>query len=394
MSDTFVLLGDRGLFPDLAARAYLNHAAMSPPSLLVRAAVREVADTYAKRGAAAWMHFAEQRADLRHRLATLIGCGADDIGFVPNTSHGVLTIALCLPWQRGDRVLLLRGEFPTNVTPWQRAAALFGLTVVWLDADAFAGEGAGLLQLEDELRRGVRLLAVSAVQFQTGLRMPLRQMAALCHRYGAEIFVDGIQALGAVPLDVRADDLDYLAAGAHKWLMGMEGAGMLYVARKRIAALQPRLASWLSHDDATRFLFEGEGHLLYDRSIRARADFVELGIVGSLSYAALHAAVGTLLQLGVANIFAHVQRLLAPLASGMTALGCTVARGSDIEQHGCILSAKLPRDVDLPTIWRALDAEGIACASPDGFLRFSPHWHNNAGDIEAALSALSHALAR
>ena len=296
MSDTFVLLGDRSLFPDLAARAYLNHAAMSPPSLLVRAAVREVADTYAKHGAAAWMHFAEQRALLRRRLATLIGADADNIGFVPNTSHGVLTIAMCLPWQRGDRVLLLRGEFPTNVTPWQRAATLFGLTVVWLDADAFAGDGDGLQQLEDELRRGARLLAVSAVQFQTGLRMPLRKMAALCHRYGAEIFVDGIQALGAVPLDVRADDLDYLAAGAHKWLMGMEGAGMLYVAPSRIAALQPRLASWLSHNEATRFLFEGEGHLRYDRSIRARADFVELGVVGSLSHAALHAAVGTLLE--------------------------------------------------------------------------------------------------
>lgn len=385
-------LGSRALFPDLQARAYLNHAAMSPPSLPVRLAVREVADTYARLGAGAWMRFAEQRHELRRRLAGLLGAAPDAIGFVPNTSHGVLTIAMCLPWQRGDRVLLLRGEFPTNVTPWQRAAELFGLDLVWLDASAFGGQGDGLAQLADALRRGLRLVAVSAVQFQTGLRMPLRAMADLCHRYGAELFVDGIQALGAVPLDVVADGVDYLTAGAHKWLMGMEGAGLLYVAPARMAALRPHTASWLSHEEGTRFLFEGAGHLRYDRPIRARADFVELGVLGSLSYAALHAAAALLADLGVGAIFAHVQTLLDPLEEGLRALGFTSARAADPAQRSCILSVLPPAGIELPALWHALDAAGVACASPDGFLRFSPHWHNSADDVAFTLNAVRRCL--
>lgn len=387
-------LGTRDLFPDLAPRAYFNHAAIAPPSLPVRAAVRAVADAYAKRGAAAWMQCAEQRDELRQRLATLIGATPETIGFVPNTSHGVLAIAMCLPWQRGDRVVLLRGEFPANVTPWQRAAEVFDLEMAWLEASDFAGEGPGLHQLEFILRRGARLVAVSAVQFQTGLRMPLAAMAALCHRHGAELFVDGIQALGAVPLDVVKDGIDYLAAGAHKWLMGMEGAGMLYVAPTRVAALRPNLASWLSHEEATRFLFEGSGLLKYDRKIRARADFVELGVMGSLSYAALHAAVGVLGAFSVDAIYAHVQGLLDPLEQGLLALGFTSARQPDPAQRSCILSVTPPEGVDLPTLWRALDSKGVACASPDGFLRFSPHWPNSLAEVAVTLEATQWCLAR
>ncbi|MEZ5965054.1 MAG: aminotransferase class V-fold PLP-dependent enzyme [Planctomycetota bacterium] len=387
-------LGSRDLFPDLQAHAYLNHAAVSPPSLAVRAAVQDVADTYARAGAGAWMHYAEQRNDLRRRLAALLGAASDSIGFVPNTSHGVLAVAMCFPWQRGDRVVLLRGEFPTNVTPWQRAAQVFELDLVWLDASAFAGGGDGLAKLAFELERGVRLVAVSAVQFQTGLRMPVRAMAEICHAHGAELFVDAIQAVGAVPVDVAADGVDYLAAGAHKWLMGMEGAGFLYVAPERVAALRPHLASWLSHEDATRFLFEGAGHLRYDRPLRQRADFVELGVMGSLAFAALHASVATLTQLGIATIYDHVQRLLDPLEEGLLALGFTSARAAKASQRSCVLSVVPPAGVELPTLWRALDDAGVACASPDGFLRFSPHWHNSLDDVAFALEATRRCLAR
>src|SRR5690606_14112178 len=109
-------------------------------------------------------------------------------------------------------------------------ARQFGLEVVMLPLTAFERSDAeGLAALERELVRGARLVAVSAVQFQTGLAMPLGAMAALCHQHGAELFVDGIQAMGVVPIDVGALGIDYLASGSHKWLMGTEGAGILYV---------------------------------------------------------------------------------------------------------------------------------------------------------------------
>ncbi len=384
-----IALGDRSLFPDLAAKAYLNHAAVSPPSLPVRAAVQEVVDDYARRGAHAWLRFRDQREDLRARLARLVACEPADIALVPNTSHGVLDVALCFPWRRGDRVVLMRGDFPSNVTPWQRAAATFGLDIEWIDGGAFFEPQRALADLDAILRRGARLLAVSAVQFQTGLHLPLRALADLCHRHGTELFVDAIQAVGGVPLDVAATGVDYLAAGAHKWLMGIEGAGFLYVAPSRIAALRPVVASWLSHEDAARFLFEGEGHLRHDRPIRQRADFLEIGVMGSTSYAALHAAVGILLELTPAAIHAHAQTILDPLEAALVRHGCRSVRARDAALRSNILSVRPPQGRDLATVAKALDAAGVACATPDGYLRFSPHWHNRAADVATVESALA-----
>lgn len=381
-------LGDRSLFPDLQPKAYLNHAAVSPPSLPVRAAVSEVVDDYARRGAHAWLRFRDQREDLRARLAQLVHCAPADLALVPNTSHGVLDVALCYPWRRGDRVVLMRGDFPSNVTPWQRAAATFGLEIEWIEGDVFFAPERALADLDAILRRGVRLVAVSAVQFQTGLRLPVRELVALCHRHGAELFVDAIQAVGGMPIDVTADGVDYLAAGAHKWLMGIEGAGFLYVSPNRIAALRPVVASWLSHEDAARFLFEGAGHLRHDRPIRQRADFLEIGVMGSASFAALHASVGILLDLGAAAIHAHAQAILDPLEAMLTARGFTSVRAREPALRSNILSVRPPAHLDLAATAKVFDAAGVACATPDGYLRFSPHWHNRADDVAAVADAL------
>ncbi|MBL8969029.1 MAG: aminotransferase class V-fold PLP-dependent enzyme, partial [Myxococcales bacterium] len=191
-------LGDRSLFPDLEAVAYLNHAAISPLSLPVRQAIHAVADDLGRRGSDAFLTWHAERQRLRHLLARLLHASADDLALVANTTRGVSDIALCLPWRPGDRVLLFRDEFPAVVTPWQRVAELFQLELEFLPAHD------RLHHLHAALRRPARLVALSAVQFQTGARAPLAELAALCHEHGAELFVDAIQALGVCPLDVTA----------------------------------------------------------------------------------------------------------------------------------------------------------------------------------------------
>src|SRR5690606_9812769 len=155
-------LGSRALFPDLQPVAYLNHAAISPPSRLVVEEVHKVLSDYSQHGVQAFLRWDEQRNTLRHDFARLVGATAPEIGFVSNTSAGVTHIALSFPWRRGDRVLLFRGEFPANVTPWQRAAELFGLELRFIAASAFETD-AGLELLRTELEGGVRMVAVSAV---------------------------------------------------------------------------------------------------------------------------------------------------------------------------------------------------------------------------------------
>jgi selenocysteine lyase/cysteine desulfurase len=386
--------GDRSLFPDLEAAAYFNHAAISPPSLAVQAAVTAMVDDFARHGAGAFPRAGELRLALRSKIAELLGVRAEDVGLTSGTTQGVLDVALCFPWRRGDRVILFDGEFPANVTPWQRAAELFGLEIAWVPVSAFATSvEEGLAALGRELDRGARLAAVSAVQFQTGLRMPVEAMAALCHRAGAEIFVDAVQACGAVPIDAGAAEIDYLAGGAHKWLMSLEGAGFLYVRPDRVGALRPNVAGWLSHEDPVAFLLRGPGLLRYDRPVRKRADLVEGGTVSDIGMAALGASLDLILELGVPAVFAHVNGILDALEPGLGERGFRSLRSRDPRARSCTLSVLPPAGVNVVELHRRLDAHGVACSIPDGALRFSPHWPNDVGQAATALAAVDASLA-
>jgi len=387
-------LGDRSLFPRLEARVYANHAGISAPSIAVTQAAQAVYVDYERRGVAAFVTWMLQRNRLREKLGKLIGARPGDIALMPNTTRGVIDIALCFPWKQGDRVVVFEGEFPSNVTPWQRAAALFGAEVVFLSgADYRHDTAAALATLDRELARGVRLVAVSAVQFQTGFRMPVSAMAALCKKHGAEIFVDAVQACGMVPVDVTTDGIDYLAAGSHKWLMGVEGCGLLYARAERAAALRPNVAGWLSHEDGIGFLFNGEGHLRYDRPIKQSIDFVEGGNTNAAGFAALEASVDLLLGLGVQAIFAHVTAYNDALEAGLTARGFTSLRSPDPERRSGSLGVKPPAGTSVTTLHHDLNARGIACAVPDGVLRFSPHWPNPHAEVELILAEVDAILA-
>lgn len=387
-------LGDRSWFAELDADVYMNHAAVSPPSLLVRRTVGAVLDDYGRRGLGAVMTHVERRDQLRAMLAGLVGCDAADIGFVPNTTHGVLTIALCFPWRAGDRVLCFQGEFPTNVTPWQRAARTFDLQVDLLPLDGFDdGSGDGLARVRAQLKRGARIVAVSAVQFQTGLAMPIADLAALCHDHDAQLFVDGIQAVGIRPLQLRAWGVDYMSAGSHKWLMGPEGAAMLYVHPDRVGDLRPTIAGWLSHEEGMRFLFEGQGHLRYDRPIRKRANFVEVGAPNVLGLAGLAAGATPAVLLGMPAVAMQAGRVADALDQGLRARGFRSARAQDPAARSAIVSVRPPDGVDIVQLQRQLGQRGISCALPDGWLRFSPHWCNDLGQVPVVLDAVDAALA-
>lgn len=381
--------GSRALFPQLQADVYANHASLSPPSAPVRAAVDAVLAGYAGQGMAWYREEMQRRERLREALARLIAAPAEGVGLTANTTAGIVAIAQGLSWREGERVLVFDGEFPTNVTPWQQAARKYGLELVWLEADDFRTDrDAALARFEAELQRGVRLVAVSAVQFTTGQRMPLETMGELCRRFGTELFVDAIQAAGIAPLNVEAMGIDYLACGSHKWLMAPEGIGFLYVAPERAPKLEPNMAGWLSHEDAFAFLTRAPGELRYDRPFRAGALMAEAGTPNTLGAAGLEASLGLLEQIGIARIFEHVQAWHDALEPGLVERGFESARMSDATGRSGVLSVRPDDPARAPAWAQALAEHGIACASPDGWIRFSPHWPNALDEPERILTAV------
>jgi cysteine desulfurase / selenocysteine lyase len=389
-----IALGDRSLYPDLQAKAYLAYAATAPASRLVKAAVNRVLDSYSERGNVAFFEWLEQREQLRGKLGRLVGAKAQDIALISGTTRGISDLALCFPWRTGDHVVLFDREFPANVSPWQRAAELFGLQLDFVPmASAVEDEASFIEPLERLLTRGARLVAVSAVQFQTGLRMPLERIGQLCARYGAELCVDAIQACGAVPLDVGAMGIDYLVTGAHKWLLGPEGVGFLYARPERAHALLPRTAGWLSHEDGTLFLSQGPGELRYDRPLKKTLQVLEGGSSSTLGFAALEAAIEPLLTLTPVAIFEHVNGYLDRLEPALVLRGLRSRRAPDAWRRSGILSFDPPDGVSAGDIVMQLGTRGVFASMPDGLLRFAPHFPNALSEIETVVVALDESLA-
>jgi selenocysteine lyase/cysteine desulfurase len=391
-----IAFGDKSLISALEADAYLSYAAIAPVTACVDLAVRELLTDYARAGNLALAKWLARREALRGKLGRLIGADPVNIALSSSATRALTDLALCLPWQAGDGVLVGDGEFPGNVSPWQNVTELFGLRLEFLPKlRSSGGDDEFLAALEARLRADrVRLVAISAVQFQTGIRAPLEAAVRLCRAHGAELAVDAIQACGVVPLDVTALDLDYLAGGAHKWLMALEGAGFLYVKPECTRRLVPRTAGWLSHEEGLRFLFEGPGMLRYDRPIKTEIQFMEGTSANGAGYAALEAAIDPILQLGVPAIFAHVSAYLDELEAGLLARGLTSLRPPEPARRSGILSFEPPAQLSAANIVAALGEQRIFATMPDGLVRFAPQFPNSKDEIPRVLAALDAALGR
>lgn len=399
-------LGDRSGFSCLEARAYLNHAAISPPSDAVCAAVQACMQDCAVRGVGAFMTWAEQRERLRAKLATLVGAtDASSIGFVASTTVGLSAIALSLAYKPGDRVIVFDGEYPSNVSPYQRLARMHGLELCFVPvADMAAPAGPDFTRLDAALAAGARLVAVSAVEFQSGLRMPLAEIAHRAHAVGAEIIVDIVQAAGATPVDVSEGDIDYMACGSHKWLMGPMGAGFVYVRPDHHAGFDAAIIGMNSHQGGGDILVAGPGHLRYDRPLVSGPGALEGGMLNAPGFAGLEAAIDPLLELGVDAVYGHINRYLDGLERGLVERGFRSHRAASAERRSCTLALTPPEGL-LPTVdgdevaaaaaprWvAALAARGISVSCPDGLLRMAPHWPNRVTEVAEVLAAVDDVL--
>ena len=335
------------------------------------------------------------REALRADLATLVGGRKEDIAFTPNTTFGVHLAARAIDWQAGDNVFVFDGEFPANIIPWQNAAKDYGLNLHTLSLKPFSTSLAeGVDSVETYAKaHPPRVIALSAVQFQTGLRLPLKALAEIAHRHHGELCVDGIQALGAVPIAVDVDDVDYLTAGGHKWLMGIEGAGFMYVSERAQKRWSPKMSGWLGVENGLDFLSEGANHLNYEAPLQKNAAALEVGTFSNLGLAALSVSIPIINDAGSAHIFETIQRYHNALEKELVALGFRSLRHPEAAGRSGILSVLPPATKNAKDVWQALLDQGISCAFPDGHIRFAPHFTNSRSEVDTITEVCRQILA-
>jgi selenocysteine lyase/cysteine desulfurase len=289
------------------------------------------------------------------------------------------------PWQTGDRIILIKGEFPGNIVPWLNAAKRFDLTVDWLEIEDLLNETPEFLAA---MQRNPRFMAVSWVQYQTGVTLDLEQVSQWRERFGITLCVDAIQGLGGLAMDLKKIPLDFVICGGHKWLMGPEGAGFLIIAPEWQAKLKPVLAGWLSQEKPIDFLIQGAGHVDYHKAYRQSADRTEFATMSNVLFAGLAASIKLLLEADPQRTQKHVPALAEQLRTGMKELGLPV---NETYNPSGIASAPLatPR---LQRVLKALDDKGISATGPDGHLRFAPHFYQTSEEMKLVLETLSEIL--
>ena len=367
----------RDQFPVTRNLVYLNHAAVAP---LVRAAAEAMqglaadAQDFGSLHYKGWMDAYE---GLRRAAARLIGAEPGEIAMVKNTSEGIATVAIGLDWRPGDKVVAFREEFPANYYPWIRLKSK-GVEVIWLSLD-------DPLESIEEACRGARLLAISYVNYLSGQRVDLEAIGEICHRHNCLFFVDAIQGLGVFPLDVRRARIDALSADGHKWLLGPEGCGVLYVRREVQDRIEPVEFGWtnVAHyaDYSSR-----------DMTLRSDAGRYECGTLNTIGCFGLRASIEFLLEVGVSNISEAILGITDRLVSGLEAKGYEILGERTPETASGIVSFRQPRDEDPESTSRLLVSRlrenNILAAPRQGWVRTSPHFYISPEDIDRVLDVL------
>jgi selenocysteine lyase/cysteine desulfurase len=356
-------------FPVADRWAYLDHAAVAPLPRRSGEVLRAWAEDQERNGVVHWPAWERKLRAIREDAARLIGADPGEIAFVGSTTHGLGLIAEGFPWRAGDSVVTAAEEYPSNIYPWMNLARR-GVTVrlvpsragrVWVEDLAGAMDGS------------TRLLTISHVEFASGFRNDLDALGELCRARGVALCVDAIQGLGPLVLDVRRTPIDFLAADGHKWLLGPEGAGLLYVRREWIERLQPLLVGWHS-------VVGSYNAPELDFRLKPTAERWEGGSFNMPGLQALGASLRLLLELGPEAVSARILDRAAAVREHARSAGWLVA-GS--ERPGDLSGiVALTRDgVDPDGAARVLRDRGVAVASRRGRLRVSPHVYNDDDDL-------------
>ena len=368
-------------FPVLEQDApYLNHAAVGPWPRVTAEAVQAFADENMRHGSANYFQWLERERQLREMLARMTGApSADDIALLKNTTECISLVAWGLDWQPGDNVVLPAGEFPSNRLPWLAQSAR-GVTAREIDIRATDDAESALIDALDER---TRLLTVSSVQWADGFRLDLERLGAACRQRGVLFFVDAIQQLGALPIDVEACQADFLAADAHKWLLAPEGIAVFFCREEVRPQLQLLQQGWHMVDRS--WDFDRTEWPVSDTAVR-----FEAGSPNTTGQAALHASAGLLLDVGIERVAAAVlentDRLMTELVRipGVRLNSRTApARRSGIVSFG-------HETIAPGQIYQGLRERGISCALREGGVRVSPHFYQGESELGVFLDALAH----
>lgn len=367
-------------FPVAAHKVFLGHAGVCPLP-------RRVSDAVAAYSASCTLGDQEtlvplhRLAHMRELAARLINAQPDEIAFVGPTSLGLSYVANGLPLRKGDNILIYQDDYPSNVYPWMALAAR-GVEVRLMNIRELGKIRA--VDVQGQVDENTRLVALASCHFISGWRINIPAIGKYLRDRGILFCVDGIQTVGAFPNSV--EHVDFLAADAHKWLLGPCGAGILYVRKAVQEKLRPTVLGW-NNVRCPNFVAQDE------ITVATNARRYEAGTHNLLGLVGLEAAMVLLLEVGVDKIAAELQRKRAWVASALQQKGYTVLQPAAPPENASGIVTFFREDANMREISDKLEQNGIVTSlrfdrAEKAYIRLSPHFYNTDAELHRVMELL------
>jgi len=376
------ILGNEGLrqreFPVAREKVFLAHAGVCPLPRRVAEAIQDCAQNATVGDQEAFM--LARLNDARKLGAQLLNCQPDEIALVGPTSLALSFVAAGLKLRRNDNILIYHDDYPSNVYPWMALAGR-GIEVRLLNT-----RGLGAIRPKDvsgQIDENTRLVALASCHFISGFRIQIQEIGRMLRERGVLFCLDAIQTLGAFPTTV--EQVDFLAADAHKWLLGPCGAGILYVRRDVQEKLTPPVYGWHNVQNPD---FVAQDHIVF----RQGAVKYEAGTQNLLGVVGLIASLQLALEVGIENISAELLRKRSWLVTELQRRGLTVLNAGDGPNAGGITSFFHPKN-DVAALHKKLAEAGIVASlrtdrTGKRYIRLSPHFYNTDAELRRTVELL------
>jgi selenocysteine lyase/cysteine desulfurase len=368
----------RSLFPITNRAIYLNHAAVSPlPTPTVEAIDSQLKDVR-DNGSINFRSWIAVKERARSLLAELLGARPEQVAFMRNTSDSLSTVANGLDWRTGQNVVTFRREFPANIYPWLRLRNIFGVEVRMCEE---RDGRVDMEELENLVDENTRVIAISHVQYASGFRADLERLGRIARKRDALLVVDAIQSLGVIPLNVEAELVDVAAGASHKWLLGPEGVGYLYLSDRARERLQPTLVGWTSVPNP-------EDYNNFDQEWNTGTLAWETGTGPTALIHGLNASLEFLKATGIQRIAAYLETLTDWLCEKLSSQNYRVISARDLGQKSQIVCIQHRGGVSAMKLYSQLKSNNIITAPRADRLRIAPHFYNSSAEIDKLVSAL------
>jgi len=364
----------REQFPITKNKVFLNHAAQSPLPKPVADTVRRFADDFSNFGTTS----IEWNEGGKPFFAKLIGAKQEEIAFVENTSVGLNIAANVLNYPRGSKIVTTDLEYPSVVYPWLRKS--LGVKVHYVKNT----DGKILIEdMEKAIDDKTVAVAVSHVEYVNGFRHDLRVLSEIAHEHGAYLIVDAIQSAGAMQIDVKKDDVDFLTTACYKWLLSPPGAGYLYVKGELIEKFEPPFVGWAS---VKQEVFETLDFWdIWNLRLSETASRFEVGSPSFISLTGAAEALKMLLNCGIENVERRILKLTDHLMEAVKNLGLMLQTPQERQYRSGIVLCKVDKPKELTEKLR--QKEIIVSARAHG-LRVSPHFYNTEEEIDKLMEEI------